>query len=150
MKTMLNIGAGLLLLLVLLGLTAAVMSRGGGSPAALPAVFEEGLTFEAALDRAGSDRPVVAVVSADWCGPCQHFKSEGLAGDAFARWVEERGAVPVMIDATDGVPGGVSSWASGPIPSTRVFVGGEGGEKLVGAVPEGELIAWLEKEVGGS
>ena len=64
----------------------------------IPPMFSEGLTLEQAVDRsAEKDGVVLAVVTADWCGPCQLYKKNGLTDERVAQWIREHGE-PVYIN----------------------------------------------------
>jgi thioredoxin-like negative regulator of GroEL len=57
-----------------------------------PGMFHEGLTLAQAVDRSSEkDGVVLAVVTADWCGPCQSYKKNGLADERVAQWIGEHG-----------------------------------------------------------
>jgi len=58
-----------------------------------PEMFSEGLTLQQAVDRsAEKDGVVLAVVTADWCGPCQNYKKNGLSDERVAQWIDQHGA----------------------------------------------------------
>lgn len=85
--------AGVLALVALFVLKSFVIST-----APVPEMFSEGLTLQQAIDKAApNDGVVLAVVTADWCGPCQGYKKDGLADERVAQWIEEHGA-PAYID----------------------------------------------------
>ena len=65
--------------------------------APVPEMFGEGLTLQQAVDRSlEKDGVVLAVVTADWCGPCQSYKKNGLTDERVARWITRHGE-PVYI-----------------------------------------------------
>jgi thiol:disulfide interchange protein len=89
---------GLFVVVVIIAVMA-LLHRLRPAPAALPAVFDESLTFDDARTRAADlDRPVFIYAGADWCGPCQLLRQE-LADDAVVRALEQH-TVPVHLDFT--------------------------------------------------
>ena len=94
-------GGTLLAIAVLLTLVIFLAVRIGGSTAPTPEVFSETAseTLAAAIERSRSEgRPVFALVTADWCPPCQTYKRTTLADESVQRMLRER-AIPFYIDA---------------------------------------------------
>jgi thioredoxin 1 len=121
-----------------------VLLRGNVAP--MPPVFEDGFTLTQAIAQAqGSDRPVIAVASADWCGPCQTYKRTALSDPRVAEWVEAN-AVPVLIDVTDGIPPEATPLNIKPIPATFVLRDGEVVASFAGALPADDLLGWLQTQ----
>ncbi|RMH09856.1 MAG: DUF255 domain-containing protein, partial [Planctomycetota bacterium] len=86
--------------LIVLGLVfwSLVLPRLGGV-APKPGIFERELTLSAALDESErTGRPVLAVVTADWCGACQALK-RGALSDPEVEALVKASFVPVYIDA---------------------------------------------------
>lgn len=88
-----------LVLFVIVGLfvapTLISLVRG---PAPTPDVFEARLTLAQAQEQsAQSDKPVMVLVTADWCAPCQALKRGALADEQVAAWIEQN-TVPVYLE----------------------------------------------------
>ncbi|MEM1185019.1 MAG: thioredoxin family protein [Planctomycetota bacterium] len=63
----------------------------------------EALTQVNGLDEAmaqaeATDRPVVAVVTADWCPPCQHLKRTTLQDERVAGWLSENAVAVTIVE----------------------------------------------------
>ena len=115
-------------------------------PAGTPEAFASGpATLAAALEAASSEnRLVVAVATADWCGPCQSYKRGALADDRVAEWMSER-AVGVLVDVTDGLTPEAQRLGVDPIPATFVMnAEGRVLDTVVGSIGADELIELLE------
>lgn len=85
--------AGLLLLIGLFVLKSFFIAT-----APVPEMFSERLTLEQAIERsADKNHVVLAVFTADWCGPCQTYKKNGLTDERVAQWISEHGE-PAYID----------------------------------------------------
>lgn len=73
---------------------------GGGGAAATPVVFDETRSLEEAMaESESSGKPIVALVTADWCPPCQALKRETLTDPAVAEWI---GRETVTVYLEDG------------------------------------------------
>ena len=136
---------------VILGVSVAVIallmwSRGRVAPA--PTVFSEHLTLASAEARAAEEhRVVVAVATADWCGPCQAYKRGALADPAVVAWMGAH-AVPVMIDVTNGASAESERPGVSSIPATFVMREGKVVASAVGNASAAELVAMLESAAG--
>lgn len=91
------------LLAIALVLTVAIFLavRIGGSTAETPEVFGDTatVTLASAIERSRNEgKPVFAVVTADWCPPCQTYKRTTLADESVQRMLNER-SIPFYIDA---------------------------------------------------
>mgnify|MGYP006272364937 FL=1 len=119
---------------------------GGGGVAPTPAGFSEAGPEETAASllavAAESGRPVMAVVTADWCGPCQLYKRETLSDERVIARLD--GAVErVMVDS-DASPGLAAELGARSIPRTVLLRDGEIVDALVGAADADRLLGWLE------
>jgi len=119
---------------------------GGGGVAPTPAGFSEAGPGEGAASlfeaAAASGRPVMAVVTADWCGPCQVYKRDTLSDERVAARLD--GAVErVMVDS-DASPELAAELGTRAIPRTVLLRDGEIVDALVGVADADGLLAWLE------
>jgi thiol:disulfide interchange protein len=117
---------------------------GGG----VPPPFSPAVTLEAAIQESQrSGRPVLAFVTADWCGPCQQLKRGALADVRV--WIEQH-TVPVYIDATrasadQDLQTVMNRLRVRALP-TLLLLGSDEAERarLTGVVSARDLLAWLE------
>jgi len=86
--------------------------------APVPEVFTaSSSTLEQAIDTASqSGKPVFAVATADWCGPCQAYKRGALSDPRVAEWVTAN-TEPVYINV-DESPEAASRLGVRSIPAT--------------------------------
>ncbi|MEO1129942.1 MAG: thioredoxin family protein [Planctomycetota bacterium] len=133
--------------MVLVVVTVALINvilRGNVAPT--PPLFADGFTLTQAIAKAqGTDRPVIAVASANWCGPCQTYKRTALSDPRVTDWVGAN-AVPVYIDVSDGIPAEAVPLNIQPIPATFVLRDGEVVASFAGALPADDLLGWLETQ----
>ncbi len=107
-------------------------------------MFLEGVAIqEAVAEGAAVGKPVFAVVTADWCGPCQAYKRGALA-DAEVQRVLEAGYVSVMIDS-DEQPESAMALGAGAIPATFVLRDGEVVGGFTGARSAEEVLELLDE-----
>lgn len=134
-----------LLVVIVLILGAAVVLPMFGGVAPRPDMFSQEWTLNAALDRsAQTGKPVLAVVTADWCGPCQALKRGALSDSQVTSLVSES-FVPVYIDS-DRSPGEAAQLGNVEyLPTVVVIVGGREVSRAVGNQSPGELRAMLEQ-----
>lgn len=91
----------LLAIAVLFTLVIFISVRIGGSTAETPEVFAENatVTLASVIERSRNEgKPVFALVTADWCPPCQGYKRTTLADESVQRMLRER-AIAFYIDA---------------------------------------------------
>jgi len=90
-----------ILLLALVAYIAApkIMSIIQG-PAPTPGMFEDNYTIEqATLQSDSTGKPMLVLVTADWCPPCQALKKGALADATVTQWVSEN-MIPVYLEDT--------------------------------------------------
>lgn len=99
-----------------------------------------------AVDRAKrEDKIVFAVASADWCAPCQTYKRDALASGEVSDWLDAN-AVTLTLDVTSGTTSDAEALGVGPIPASFILdADGNVLASRLGAVPENELLAWLDE-----
>lgn len=129
--------------IVLLGAVVGLRFLMGGHVAPKPGMFASNVTFEQAIAQSGqSGKPVFAFVTADWCGPCQHFKREALSDSRVTERVTSA-TIPVYIDS-DAHPDIAERLGVQGIPMVAILRDGEIIGKQTGAVSAENLLAWLD------
>ncbi|GIW74072.1 MAG: hypothetical protein KatS3mg103_0594 [Phycisphaerales bacterium] len=134
------------LVLILVGGLLVMRLSGGGAqgvaptPAYLPVATD--------LDALSVDRPTVAIVTADWCPPCQHLKRTTLTDPAVQQRLTD-GLHAVMIDATDPNQAGPALDRLGVVvlPTVVLLRQGRPVAKAEGYLPADQLLAWLEENL---
>ncbi len=119
---------------------------GDGGVAPTPPVFAQGLTLAQAegLSRT-SNKPVLVYATADWCGPCQHFKRTTLLDPGVVAFIQTN-TVPVYLNV-DEHQGDAARFNISSIPATVLLRGGTMAAKFsAGAVEPDEYLAWLKTE----
>ncbi len=94
------------------------------------------------------DKPIVAVVTADWCGPCQELKRTTLS-DERVRDLLARDSQAVMIDGTDtkiAMPT-LQQLGVRAFPSTVVLRNGRPVAMLEGYADADKYLAWLDSQI---
>lgn len=130
---------------VLAGIAAVVMLRGGASPAS--AAFAESTPFGEAIARGQeADRPVIAVVTADWCPPCQQLKKNTLTDGRVSSWIESN-TIMTFVNS-DREPAIAKQLGVKYLPTTVVL----NGEKIVasrsGYMSPDEYLGFLKQATG--
>lgn len=128
----------------------ALLTRSCGHPP-VPPFFDRSVTLEEAGARSmRSGRPVLALVSADWCAPCAELKRGALADPRIAAWITQN-TEPVYIDMTrvNGRDAAgqaiieqlrVNAYPSIVITSQGKYIAG-----VEGAIPADDLLKWFQK-----
>jgi len=124
-----------------------------GGVAPTPSAFAAGTSLDQALaESAATGRPVLALATADWCGPCQAFKRGALADEGVAAWIGAH-TVPVLVDLTDeGAPGAQEAarlLMVESIPALVMLREGEVVDRVAGVLSRERLMAWLEAGPAG-
>ncbi len=134
------------LIFVLLGIVAVaiILPRFRGV-APTPQVFDEGWTLtEAKVESASSAKPVLALLTADWCPPCQQLKRGALSDSKVAAAIKER-TIPVYVDVDHAAQDAQQFANIRSIPTMVLQVGDEEVGRVTGVVGAGELLRWLDE-----
>ena len=118
-------------------------TSGSGSVAPTPAVFNDApASLDDAIARAArEDKVVVAVTTADWCGPCQAYKRSALVDARVVSWLATN-AVPVYINA-DKSPDDALTLGVRGLPTTTILRDGEIVASGDGNMPADQLLELL-------
>ena len=109
-------------------------NAGGGSVSPVPAVFDDAHTLDqasAVSDQTG--RPVLAFVTADWCGPCQALKRGALSDPEVAAYLREH-TVPVYLEERKSADA-VAQLAPRVFPTTYLLQNGQTIARIEGGGP---------------
>ena len=108
--------------------------RGGHAP--MPALFEQGITSEAAYEQsAQTGKPIFVLAPADWCPSCQSLKRGALTDEQLVATFSER-AIPVYLDISKSTSPGAEFAAQlgvTSIPAMFVIADGQVVASTVGA-----------------
>lgn len=119
-----------------------------GKAAPVPAVFDKTVTLAGAAEASTrSGMPVLAFVTADWCGPCQALKRTALADNDVTEWIRTS-THPVYVDATNGVPAEAQGLGVQRFPTMILLRGGKEVSRLVGNQPTSSVLGWLQANSG--
>lgn len=67
-------------------------------PAETPSMFAAGLTLDQAVEQSAmTGKPMLVLVTADWCPPCQSLKRGALNDPEVTQWVQEH-TIPVYLE----------------------------------------------------
>lgn len=125
---------------------AFVLLLGAGKAAPTPKMFAEKLTYAQASERAAREgKPVFAVFSAAWCGPCQAYKRVALSDARVEQFVKEK-MVATFIDV-DKHRDVAKKFNISSIPATQVIRNDKRVQGAIGAIDADRLLALLEEAV---
>lgn len=140
--------SGLLTIVVVFALGGFVLMRSGilGGVAETPDFMP--VSTDLSVVDLKSARPVVVVVTADWCPPCQNLKRTSLADESVRALLTDR-AQSVMLDATNtgSVSQTLGQLGVRLLPTTVVLRDGRPVARLEGYANPGAYLAWLESKL---
>ena len=141
--------AAIVIVFVLGGFLLARMGGSGGGTASTPQYMPVTTDIgSVSFDAGKAGTPVVAVVTADWCPPCQELKRTTLTNQR-VRALLVNNAQPVMIDGTDTAKASDTLQRLGVrvFPSTVVLRDGKPVAMLEGFANPDKYLAWLESHL---
>lgn len=130
------------------GVVGIRLFQGGFGVAPTPAALVSERTLESAIEESGkTGKPVLAVVTADWCMPCQALKRGTLSDPEVEAWINEN-TVSVSINA-DVNRAEAQRLGASAIPATVVLRNGEIVGHIEGNMPKGEYLDFLKATAAG-
>ena len=131
-------------LAVLVGFAGLSAFRGRVAPT--PEVFGQTTSLDDGIREASSSgKPVVALVTADWCPPCQMLKRDTLTDPAVAAWIDEY-TVPVYINSDEN-PADAGKLQVTALPTTVVLRDGQIVASSTGFASPEEYLGFLKSSV---
>ncbi len=110
----------------------------------LPPILADAPPLDAAIADAGTDRIVLAFVTADRCAPCQQYKKDALNNaEVIARLSESR-YLPTHLEVDRAPDLADAYFGTRAIPMTYALRGGEIVAELRGQRSAADLLAWLD------
>ena len=114
----------------------------GATP--VPTVFQNTVSLTEALDRSQeTGAPVLALATADWCGPCQHLKETTLVDTRVSDWIRAN-TIPVYIEESER-PTDLRMLPVRAYPTSFVIADGQVVGKLEGGRNAEGYLRWLKE-----
>jgi thiol:disulfide interchange protein len=111
-----------------------------------PAVMTEVKGLDEGIRVSGeTGKPLVALVTADWCPPCQALKRDTLSDDRVTAWLAENAVSIVLYDGADNAD--IARLPTMGFPTTLVINDGEVVGRTMGYAPPIEYLRFLDTAV---
>ncbi|MBI1191129.1 MAG: thioredoxin fold domain-containing protein [Tepidisphaera sp.] len=136
-------GKGFLVGTAVILLAYLVVARvfGGGQ---LPEAFAQKPSLEAALERArASGKPVLALASAEWCGPCRKLEAGPLRDGDVEKWVSQN-TEPAFLDFTTANGELGERYHIYSLPTLLLLRDGKEVGRLEGYAGAEKVLTWLQ------
>lgn len=108
----------------------------------LPEAFTNQSYEEAVAQNARSNKPLIVIFSATWCGPCRQMKEDVWPNSTIAAWVKSNAKV-IYVDVDQNNAAAQANQIRG-IPAMVVFKRGQPVNRTSGYYGPGDLLEWLE------
>ena len=111
---------------------------------ALPPLIADAPPLDAAIAQAGSERIVIAFVTADRCAPCQQYKRDALNDASVVARLSDARFLPTHLEADRSPELADAHLGSRAIPMTYALRDGKVVAELRGQRSAADLSAWLD------
>jgi len=111
---------------------------------ALPPLIADAPPLDAAIKQAGSDRVVVAFVTADRCAPCQQYKRDALNDASVIVRLSDARFLPTHLEVDRSAALADAYLGTRSIPMTYALRNGKVIADLRGQRSAADLVAWLD------
>ncbi len=130
---------------VLVGI-AILVNKPGKTP--IPPIFDPAITLaQAEASSQTSGRPVFALVTADWCPPCQQLKRTTLTDPGVTQWLREN-THPVYIDVSTRSTPEAERLEARFLPTMVLLRDGQVVSRTTGAMGTKDMLAFLAANSG--
>jgi thiol-disulfide isomerase/thioredoxin len=131
---------------------AVVLSSPVGVNAAgqevVPACFVNGGFAQALAEAKASNKPLVAVFTATWCGPCKMMERSVWRERTVDAWIRNN-AIAVLVDI-DRDTATSKAYDVRAVPTTIVFTNGQMADRTSGSRSAQSMLTWLSRFGNGS
>jgi len=132
-----------IVILAIIGVAVILPKLRGVAPT--PSVFEDGWSLPAAREAGNAEnKPVLAFLTADWCGACQTLKRGALSDSGVVTLIRER-TIPVYVDVDESVEDARAFANVSSIPAVIIEYGGRELGRSVGSKSARDFRTWLEE-----
>ncbi len=132
---------GVLVILIAVIVIQAMLMGSVGTPE----IFNQNITFDAALKQTAEDGSMMIVdASASWCPPCKKMDRSSWTDAEVVNWITTHG-IAIQIDV-DEMPEIAAKLKVDAMPTVIVFRGGVEIDRTVGYQSGTALLAWLRSQ----